>query len=71
MKTDDAHEWATTEDAAQRDGLDLRTLALSAPPAPECEDCGDPATRTSSDGVALCDGCYEAMEVYWRKIGEG
>lgn len=39
-------------------------------PAPICEDCGAPATRTSSDGVALCDGCYNALEEYWRKIGE-
>jgi hypothetical protein len=24
----------------------------------ECEDCGEPATRTSADGVPLCDGDY-------------
>jgi ribosomal protein L37AE/L43A len=42
------------------------------PPEPACEDCGEPATRQTADGVWLCDGDFDLLleRAFWTEERE-
>jgi len=55
------HQWTEGERAIYETACEF--LGISSPCTDHlCEGCGKPATKTDSEGVHLCDDCYEGLE---------